>query len=65
MTYSKDQFSIDVDGDKITVSKRHSFLWVFSIWIELCSLDVENGDERVVTFDSIEDAEKFLNDFTR
>ena len=65
MKYPKDQFSIDVDGDRITVSKKYKLLWFFNVWVELTSLDIENGDERVVRFDSVEEAETFLNDFTR
>lgn len=65
MTKKKEDYEINVDGDKVTIFVKEKFFWFIDIWSELTELDTEHGDETVIQFNSVDDAKIFIENIAR
>lgn len=57
----KTDFQINVNGDRITILRKQKRFLFFSTWVELTGSDTEYGEENILFFNSIQEANNFIN----
>jgi hypothetical protein len=57
----REDFIIDVDDNRITILVKERTFFIFTKWVELTAAETEYGTEEPLEFDTIQEAERFIN----